>query len=262
VQRLWVTAPMVMFAGLFACNEVDTNNFTVQTPPASCVPQSDVTGCGSEEMGFACTGTQAPDDGDNELVCKSGSPGPQGTTLYCCLAFSQTSTDCWADDSVSGCAGAYGFSCTGGVAGVGGVSPDQADPFLACHELTTSATATTYCCIDATTPASCAADSMLACSGSSVGYSCAGSSTPDSLDASIVCSVSTTSVTGGAGYCCVAYPQSPDGCQKNVDMKGCPSDSYGFSCADGVTPEAAQPSLECIKSPPAEDGQTPYCCTL
>jgi hypothetical protein len=269
----WLFVPL----GLFACNEVSTSNAVPPTPPASCAPQADVPGCGTGQQGYACSGSEAPDDGDNQLVCTSGTPGAPGAaldggtglTLYCCIDFAQASSDCWADPSVAGCQGGYGFSCStlrGPVGVDGGLapwSPAMADPFLGCRQVTTDdATATaTYCCIDPVTPGSCVADSSLGCEGSSVGYTCGGTDTPDAIDSSIVCGSAATNVTGGTGYCCIPFVQQAEGCQKNPDVEGCSSDSYGFSCAIGATPQATQPSLACTAGLSA-DGQTSYCCTL
>jgi hypothetical protein len=253
--RAWLALPI-----LLACNETSSNNFTTQAPPDTCTPQADVTGCNSGETGYACTGSQAPDDGDNELVCDDGSPGASGTTLYCCLTYAQRYSDCSADDGISGCQGGYGFSCTGAT------SPDMADTFLGCKKTSGDIEPDgggpgTYCCLSVTTPASCVPRPSLACDGASVGYACTGTDTPDSIDTSVVCSRSASSVSQATGYCCLTYPQSPEGCQESLHVEDCSSDSYGFSCADGTTPQSAQPALSCTKGP-SGNGQTSYCCTL
>jgi hypothetical protein len=258
-------ASLALPAGVLACNEVYTSNAVPPTVPDTCAVQSNVTGCGAGQTGYLCTANQAPDDGDQGLACTAGAPGivldaaAGRSTLYCCIAFSQYYTDCRADHGVPGCEGGYGFSCSSL-----GVSPNQADPYLGCSQITTDAgaSAATYCCLAPTTPASCVADSTLACEGSSVGYSCAGTDMPDAMDTTIVCSMSASSVVGATGYCCIHYPQSSEGCLKGVAVKGCLNESYGFECAGEASPEATQPSLKCTKGAREGSGQTPYCCTL
>jgi hypothetical protein len=256
-----LTLPVV----LLACNEVNTSNAVAPTVPDTCAVQPDVTGCGAGQTGYLCTADQAPDDGDPGLACTAGASGvvldaaAGESTLYCCIAFSQYYTDCRADHGVPGCEGGYGFSCS-----TLGVSPDQADPYLGCSRISTDveASTATYCCLAPTTPASCVADSTLACEGSSIGYSCAGTDMPDAMDTSIVCSVSASSVKGATGYCCIHDPQSSEGCLEDIAVKDCSNESYGFECAGDASPDATQPSLKCTKGAPDGSGQTPYCCTL
>src|ERR1700742_4982301 len=66
------------------------------------------------------------------------------TALTGCTVTASTGpgSTCSPDDSVIGCGGAQGYSCTGVD------SPDQSDAALTCSSGTLSASATLYCCID------------------------------------------------------------------------------------------------------------------
>jgi hypothetical protein len=49
----------------------------------TCAPDSTVMGCASPSIGFSCTGTDTPDDGDMTLICSCGVISGS-STLYCC----------------------------------------------------------------------------------------------------------------------------------------------------------------------------------
>jgi hypothetical protein len=66
-------------------NETGLTGYCCVTAFAStvtCAPDPTVTGCVSPSIGFSCTGSDTPDDGDMTLICSCGVG--TGPTLYCC----------------------------------------------------------------------------------------------------------------------------------------------------------------------------------
>jgi hypothetical protein len=93
----------------------------------SCAPDASVAGCTGGSYGFSCTSTDTPTDGNAALNCSVPSPGDNGSSLYCCVGFTQGTSSCTADSSVVGCTGSsFGFSCTSTD------TPDQAQTSLTC----------------------------------------------------------------------------------------------------------------------------------
>jgi hypothetical protein len=52
---------------------------------STCAPDYTVQGCVPGSIGFSCTSTDAPQDGDPSLNCSVGVAGNAGSTLYCCV---------------------------------------------------------------------------------------------------------------------------------------------------------------------------------
>jgi hypothetical protein len=80
----------------------------------SCAADGTVTGCTGAALGYSCTGSVRPDV-DGSTQCSTGVPLSNGSTGYCCIPVtSSTTSTCSTDPSVTGCTGgSYGFSCTG-----------------------------------------------------------------------------------------------------------------------------------------------------
>jgi len=108
--------------------------------PGTCMADATVAGCAASSTGYSCTGTDSPVVGTPALECSVGTPGTNGVTDYCC--FTNASTTCMQDSTVTGCAASsYGFSCTGTD------SPAMANPTLTCSDGTAGNDgATLYCC--------------------------------------------------------------------------------------------------------------------
>jgi len=54
-------------------------------PAGTCEESTLITNCPSAQTGFACTGSNTPDQTDPALSCAAGLPDPStGTTLFCC----------------------------------------------------------------------------------------------------------------------------------------------------------------------------------
>ena len=179
-----------------ACQTSTTDNFQNPQPgpPATCAPIASVAGCDGGSRSYSCS-SDRPDDGDVDLVCSAGSPGPLGATLYCCAPYEQSSSECAPDPALAGCGGvAIGFACTGEV------SPSDADPSIACSAALVDGSASDYCCNTADIPPTCAVDPSIACSGVAAGYACAGSDAPFPAGDFTCAAVATGS--GGTSYCC------------------------------------------------------------
>jgi len=95
--------------------------------------------CTGASIGFSCTGSDTPEQGDSSLVCSTGTAG-SGNTLYCCI--DNASTSCMQDSTVQGCSGSsVGFSCTGTA------PPSQSDSSLTCSTGVAGTNGQTlYCC--------------------------------------------------------------------------------------------------------------------
>jgi hypothetical protein len=107
--------------------------------PDDCSPDSTLQ-CAGGATGFSCTGGATPDT--SSLTCSTGTDMPDGTTGYCCIDFSGSSSTCSPDDSVSGCESpSYGFSCAGSD------TPDETDSSLTCSSgVVASDGYTEFCC--------------------------------------------------------------------------------------------------------------------
>jgi hypothetical protein len=101
-----------------------------------CAPAT-VPGCGTESIGFSCSGETSPDQADTSLVCSAALAGDGGTRDYCCISFDQSSGLCrcasFGDDAgmcgveETGCPGAtIGFACAATHA------PAEVNPLLDC----------------------------------------------------------------------------------------------------------------------------------
>jgi hypothetical protein len=113
----------------------------ITTTTSSCAPDSTVAGCSGGSYGFSCTSTDAPSDGNPALTCSDSTAGPDGASLYCCVAFTP-GTSCMPDSSVVGCSGSsFGFSCTSTD------TPDQTQTSLTCSDPTSGPNGEMlYCC--------------------------------------------------------------------------------------------------------------------
>ncbi|HEY5146901.1 MAG TPA: hypothetical protein VII82_09040 [Polyangiaceae bacterium] len=56
----------------------------IQFTSSTCAPDSTVSGCDGDSIGFSCTGTDTPDQADSSLNCSDSTPGNAGALLYCC----------------------------------------------------------------------------------------------------------------------------------------------------------------------------------
>ncbi len=113
-------------------------------PGSTCAPDSTVVGCSSPSTGYSCTGSDTPADSDATLECSVGEAGNAGSTVYCCLSGTFSSSSCAPDSTVAGCqGGSFGFSC------LASDSPDDTDSTLVCSTgVAGNAGATLYCCTD------------------------------------------------------------------------------------------------------------------
>jgi|SRR5580658_1678707 hypothetical protein len=66
-----------------SCDEVGYCCVTAFASTVTCAPDSTVTGCVSPSIGFSCTGTDTPDEGDMTLICSCGVVSGS-ETLFCC----------------------------------------------------------------------------------------------------------------------------------------------------------------------------------
>ncbi len=60
-------------------------NFGPGTAGTTCKPDVTVSGCATGAQGYACTGTDTPEQGDGSLSCDPGKAGNAGSTVYCCM---------------------------------------------------------------------------------------------------------------------------------------------------------------------------------
>jgi hypothetical protein len=183
------------------CQVSTTDNFQNPPPgpPATCKQIDSLDGCDGGSISYSCTGDR-PDDGDADLVCSHGSPGPLGATLYCCAPYEQAASEC-APVDVAGCGGvAIGFQCAGSVA------PNQADPAIACSGPISDAADNgdaDYCCNTIALPDTCAADPTVACGGIAAGYTCAGSAfTSGDFTCVIASAPGSAAGPDDTSYCC------------------------------------------------------------
>jgi hypothetical protein len=263
LSRLVIALIALLGLAVAACQEVTTDNFINPPPgvPDTCTTIAALPGCDQGSLSYACT-SDRPDDvgsaaghGDvQQLACSAGSPGPNGSTLYCCAPWSSYFSGCAVDTKVPGCgATSFGLSCASGI------SPSDADPSIACGAAIPGANgAHRYCCNTAAVPQTCAPDpSVAACTGVQVGYGCVSGATPSDGDASLACSAETRTADGSVGYCCVPFAQTAATCRSDATV-ACASGAYAFACQPGASPDALDPALACTPS------TTPggACCTV
>jgi hypothetical protein len=136
------TNPTLSCGGGVAGPDGDALYCCVQAAPSSCMLDTSVAGCTGGSSGYSCTLADTPAQGDPTLDCSDPTPGPQGSHLYCCIAFSNATGSCAADPSVAGCAAnSFGFSCTGAD------TPDQTLSSLVCSTATQGPNGELlYCC--------------------------------------------------------------------------------------------------------------------
>ena len=77
LRPLSVAVALLLALGLAACTSQTDDNFENPPPgpPASCTVDPAVAGCSGGSVGYVCAGDR-PDDGDTNLVCSDGTPGP------------------------------------------------------------------------------------------------------------------------------------------------------------------------------------------
>jgi hypothetical protein len=199
------SALLLAFAG---CTTSTEDNFTNPPPgpPSTCARVDAFPGCTAGSLSYSCA-SDRPDDGDTNLVCDDGVPGPDGATLYCCAPYGQWATEC-TPKTVTGCgAESFGFGCASGV------SPDQADTSLVCSSgLGGDGGASDYCCVSfAQSSGLCRCASFddasgmcglrsTGCSGAAIGFACAPTHAPTEVNSLLECSA--PDAGGGATYCC------------------------------------------------------------
>ncbi len=200
---------LVLLAWLVAaCQEVTTDNFMnpAYGPPSTCGVIENLPGCDQGSISYNCSddrpdGTDADTQRDPNLVCSNGTPGANGSALYCCIPISQYDTDCVPDPNIAGCIGAaVGFSCAGQDTLPTG--PSDADPTIACSAAQANGGANEYCCNTAEPIQTCAVDPTVACAGVGVGYSCGSTDPPLDPSSGFVCTPAGTR-GGDTNYCCV-----------------------------------------------------------
>lgn len=218
---------LAALVGLAGCTPQVENDLLnpPPAPPSACTAIDTLVGCSAGAVAYACAGDR-PDDGDIDLVCDDGVPGPiagdsgGATTLYCCARYGQLASECVPATSVPGCgAESLGFSCTGEV------SPDQVDPSIVCSgAVAGDAGAREYCCVpfdpaagvcrcstfDADAGA-CGTTGVGPCTSAGVGFDCAAGHSPSEIDPLLACEGASAGGdggaagdggTGGASYCC------------------------------------------------------------
>ena len=105
---------------IYCCNSV--------VLPPTCAVDPDVRGCTGVAIGYACVGTDSPNQANASLACSTKTAQGSGRTETCCIPF-PIASGCSEDDAVPGCGrGSYGFSCDGST------RPDALNPTLACDE--------------------------------------------------------------------------------------------------------------------------------
>ncbi len=83
------------------------------TVAAGCTADSSIVGCKGSSIGFSCTGTTSPDQGDPSLVCSAGTASGSAS-LFCCASYTPSIGTCAQDATVQGCPSpSIGFSCSG-----------------------------------------------------------------------------------------------------------------------------------------------------
>jgi hypothetical protein len=197
---------------LIGCTTQTQDDFTSSPPgpPASCTAIDALPGCGAGSVSYACAGDR-PDDGDTNLVCDDGVPGPgedgAATTLYCCAPYGQWASECVPATDVPGCgAESLGFSCSGAV------TPDQVDTSIVCSGALAGDGGThDYCCVPFEQSAAtcrcstfdvdaglCGSTTAGPC-GTEIGFDCAPGHTPVEVNPLLECPVSDA---GAGAYCC------------------------------------------------------------
>ncbi len=173
-----------------------TNGGETYTLVTDCL-QEDVADAGCDEGGVAytCNNAALPSDSDPTLICENGSPGANGSTVFCCTSQSTTGSGCTSNGTCAG--GEISYLCTG--AG----SPSQSDSTLIC-EADPASGANAYCCIagDSGATTSCTEQEDAGCTSGATAYVCPSSTTPDTTDPTLNCSAPTILTGGFVSYCC------------------------------------------------------------
>jgi hypothetical protein len=95
--------------------------------------------CTGGSTGQSCTGSATPDTSSE--ACSIGTSMSDGSTGYCCISFTSSSSTCTPDETVTGCQyPSYGFSCATGD------DPTTLDASLNCSQPTTCGTQDLFCC--------------------------------------------------------------------------------------------------------------------
>jgi hypothetical protein len=230
------------------------------TVTAGCSADGTVAGCTGGSIGFSCTGSAEPQQGNTSLVCSTGTPSG-GASLFCCANFAPSTGTCAQDGTVVGCGGSsIGFSCTGTD------TPTQVNASLNCSPGTASAAGTAYCCATGaspppTTTPTCASDGVVMCPAPSTGYSCTGGLSPATANPALSCGQGMTEADGTTlAYCCSAASTTPPACAADPSVTGCVMGSDGYTCTGGLSPET--PSLLCGPAMAGANGASSYCCAM
>jgi hypothetical protein len=207
-----IASPFALLFALAGCTTSTQDNFTNPPPgpPSTCAQVTALPGCTAGSLSYSCT-RDRPDDGDTNLVCDDGAPGPGedsgAATLFCCAPYGQWATEC-TPATVDGCgAESFGFACTGGT------SPDRADTSLICSgALAGDGGASDYCCVSfdqssgvcrcasyEPESATCGV-TPTACGGAAIGVTCAPSHTPGEVNPLFECTGPDAGAEGT--YCC------------------------------------------------------------
>ncbi len=226
---------------------------------SGCSVDANVVGCAGGSIGFSCTGSAEPQQGNTSLVCSSGTPSG-GANLFCCANYAPSMGTCAQDSTVVGCDGSsIGFTCTGTD------TPAQVNASLNCSTGTASSAGTAYCCQTAagppaTTTAMCASDGAVMCTAPATGYSCTGGEAPTTANPALSCGAGTAEADGTTlAYCCNTGGTTAPACAADPSVTGCVMGSDGYTCTGGLSPETGS-SLLCGQPMAAANGAQSYCC--
>ena len=128
------------------------------------------------------------------LVLASNALGVGGCSSSAGVPPPAPGSSCAQDSSVP-CDRATGFSCAPGD------NPENADSSLVCSVGAAAPGATLFCCVSVSTSSCIQDNSVVGCTGFSIGFSCTGTDTPDQANSALVCS-SPTPGNGVLLYCC------------------------------------------------------------
>jgi hypothetical protein len=229
--------------------------------------------CPLDLVSFSCAGSARPDQNPNfsqgvqGIVCTDQGVLQPGQERFCCTS---GTTSCAYDPNAVCPATTYGYSC------LGTNRPDAFDPTLSCGQGIASGGLFVYCCGTEATPA-CAKDTNISCATGTTGFRCTGPGLPNEgelgvdqsrSDAPLLCSLPVPQANGATAFCCFTPTDEPTGatCLQDQEVTGCPSGSYGFSCAGTDTPDEDYPRMSCTQ--PGVHGAdeqgvaaTLYCCS-
>lgn len=191
-KAVLVIGAISLVAAFVAC----TSGGETYTLVTDCTPQEDPSDGGCESgTPYACNNAALPSDEDPTLICENGSPGPSGSTIFCCTS-QGSSSGCSANGTCAG--GEISYECSG--AG----SPSQQDSTLVCNpDPATGANA--YCCISGdsgATSSSCTEQEDAGCTSGTTAYVCPSSANPNTNDPTLNCSAPTVLTSNFVSYCC------------------------------------------------------------